>query len=83
MHRSCQYTLAAGSVASLAHLGDVIQELGAGEAVLCGAAAGSVVEQSEERRVQLKQPARQIPNYSKGARTQQGLPNIHTDTKIN
>lgn len=38
-----------------AHLGDMFQELGAGEAVLCGATVCTVVEKTEERRVQLKQ----------------------------
>lgn len=38
-----------------AHLGDMFQELGAGEAVLCGATVSTVVEKTEERRVQLKQ----------------------------
>lgn len=38
-----------------AHLGDMFQKLGAGEAVLCGIAVCTVVEKTEERRVQLKQ----------------------------
>lgn len=38
-----------------AHLSDMFQELGAGEAVFCGATVCTVVEKTEERRVQLKQ----------------------------
>lgn len=48
-------TLVAGNVANRAHLGDMFQELWAGEAVLCGAKVCAVVEKTEERRVQLKQ----------------------------
>lgn len=39
------------------HLGDMVQELRAGEAVLCGTTICTVVEKTEERRVQLKQSA--------------------------
>lgn len=38
-----------------AYLGDMFQELGAGETVLCGGTLCTVVEKTEERRVQLKQ----------------------------
>lgn len=38
-----------------AHLGDVLHELGAGEAVVCGAIARTIVEKTEQCRVQLKQ----------------------------
>lgn len=47
--------LAVVTVANRAHLGDMFQELWAGEAVLCGATVCTVVEKTEERRVQLKQ----------------------------
>lgn len=40
-----------------AHLGDMVQELGAGETVLFGITVCAVVEKVEQRRVQLKQSA--------------------------
>jgi len=60
-----------------AHLGDMLQELGVGEAVLCGATVCSVVEESEECGVQLKQSSTHThthththtPHYSIGVYT--------------
>ena len=47
--------LVAVAAVDRAHLGDMFQELGAGEAVLCGATVCVVVEKTGERGVQLKQ----------------------------
>lgn len=61
-HRGCSRpctstncNLVVVGAANRAHLGDMFQELRAGEAVLCGATVCTVVEKTEERRVQLKQ----------------------------
>lgn len=62
-----------------AHLGHVFQELGAGEAVLCGAAVGSVVEKAEELRIQLKESATDNkPRRSTDGYTQHVLLSVRT-----
>lgn len=76
VHRAADSVFVAAGAAAGAHLGDMFQELGAGEAVLCGATVCTVVEKTEERRVQLKQST-----TDKYHTVLYGLPNIHTDTE--
>lgn len=57
LNRSTNCIVVVVTAVNGAHLGNMFQKLRAGEAVLCGATVCSVVEKSEELRVQLKQSA--------------------------
>ena len=69
------------TVETEAHLGDMVQELGAGEAVLCGTTVCTVVEKTKQCRVQLKQSKTDKHCIILQVSTHGMASNTHSDTK--